>query len=58
MRKKTISTEEDYENNSNCRNCPYFINKLRCPFQRKVEANKLILTNQEQGKKAGGDEVI
>jgi hypothetical protein len=39
VRRKTIlNKEEDYENNPNCRNCPYFINKLVCPFQRKKEA--------------------
>jgi hypothetical protein len=35
MRKKFILDEEDYEKNSHCRNCPYFINKIVCPFHRK-----------------------
>jgi len=39
MRRKIIlSEEEDYRNNPDCQNCPYFINKLRCPFHRKREA--------------------
>jgi hypothetical protein len=44
VRRKTIlNKEEDYENNPNCRNCPYFINKLVCPFRRKKEAEGMNL---------------
>jgi hypothetical protein len=35
MRRKTILNKEDNENNPDCRNCPYFINKVVCPFRRK-----------------------
>lgn len=39
MRRKSIlNKEEDYKNNPDCQNCPYFINKLVCPFHRKKEA--------------------
>jgi hypothetical protein len=33
---KNISDKEkSYKRNPQCRNCPYFINKLVCPFRRK-----------------------
>jgi len=51
MRKGTILNEEGYENDSKCRNCPYFINKLVCPFHRKNQVKSVISTNQEQAKK-------
>jgi hypothetical protein len=39
VRRKTIlNKEEDYKNNPDCQNCPYFINKLVCPFHRKKAA--------------------
>ena len=35
--RKIISDKEEknYKKNPECRNCPYFINKLVCPFRRK-----------------------
>jgi hypothetical protein len=36
LRRKTVlNKEEDYNDNPDCQNCPYFINKLVCPFHRK-----------------------
>jgi len=36
LRKKTIlDKEKSDKRNPGCRNCPYFINKLVCPFRRK-----------------------
>jgi len=41
VRRKTIlNKEEDYKNNPDCQNCPYFINKLVCPFHRKKPAKE------------------
>jgi hypothetical protein len=37
-RKIVLNKEEDYRNNPDCQNCPYFINRLVCPFHRKKEA--------------------
>jgi len=34
-KKITSDKEESYKKNPECRNCPYFINKLVCPFRRK-----------------------
>jgi len=34
-RKITLVKEASYKKNPECRNCPYFINKLVCPFRRK-----------------------
>jgi len=36
--KAVLSKEEDHKNNPDCQNCPYFINKLVCPFHRKKTA--------------------
>jgi hypothetical protein len=33
--KNTSDKEKGYQRNPECRNCPYFINKLVCPFRRK-----------------------
>jgi hypothetical protein len=39
LRRKTVlNKEEDYDDNPDCQNCPYFINKLVCPFHRKKVA--------------------
>jgi hypothetical protein len=39
LRRKTVlNKEEDYNDNADCQNCPYFINKLVCPFHRKKVA--------------------
>jgi len=36
VKKKNISDEEkSYKKNLQCQNCPYFINRLVCPFRRK-----------------------
>lgn len=29
-----LMEEEDYEKNSNCKNCPYFIYRIPCPYHR------------------------
>ena len=34
-RKTNSDKEESVKNNPGCRNCPYYINKLVCPFRRK-----------------------
>jgi hypothetical protein len=34
-RKNSSDKEKSDKKNSGCRNCPYFINKLVCPFRRK-----------------------
>ena len=39
VRRKTIlNKEKDYADSLDCHNCPYFINKLVCPFHRKKPA--------------------
>jgi hypothetical protein len=39
LRRKTVlNKEQDYNDNPDCQNCPYFINKLVCPFHRKKVA--------------------
>jgi hypothetical protein len=37
-RKTVLNKKEDYKNNPDYQNCPYFINKLVCPFHRKKGA--------------------
>jgi hypothetical protein len=39
-RKNILNKEDDDKKNSYCQNCPYFINKLVCPFHRKKEAQE------------------
>jgi hypothetical protein len=42
VKRKNISNKEaGYKKNRECRNCPYFINKLVCPFRRKEVAKEL-----------------
>jgi hypothetical protein len=49
MGRKTILTrQEDYQNNPDCQNCPYFINKLVCPFHRKKQLRGVNVIDQVQ----------
>jgi hypothetical protein len=32
--KRNLSKEEDYEKNPNCKNCPYYIYRISCPYRR------------------------
>ncbi len=48
--------EEDYKNIPDCQNCPYFINKLVCPFHQKkgLKDANLIIQGQVKGRTSEG----
>jgi hypothetical protein len=56
-RKNILSKKENYRDNSDCQNCPYFINKIICPVHRKKPAEGRKSYNSEQAKERtnGGD---
>jgi hypothetical protein len=56
MGRKTILTrQQDYEDNPDCQNCPYFINKLVCPFHREKQLKGVNGINQVQVKARTSD---